>query len=361
MAIRAHIAEQAGNTGRLMCIFAGPVLDNANDIRHDFGAGEVQIPRRFWKIVIVAENPRTPGAQLEAFAFVLDQSKAIDQFGIERFSVGEFDTFQKTLQDITDLSGVTFDASLHAVDAMTGSPWQLTTLPTTVSLWFRDGFALRGADILSTHLLRHLLWTPPLLIAAYIFYLATAERETRRGALDWMLVMMAATLYFYVERGGNQYGPRFHYEVFPFLVLFVTANLFREPAFVMKARRDRLAFGFMAASVAALPLLMIVHVIVERNVIEERSDPYTSVEEARLQNAVVLIGGRIGTERSIDALDLTRNGITQTSSVLYGLDVSPAANCGLRKHYPGRRFYLYYWDRARDDGVLEPLVCPGGQ
>ena len=53
---------------------------------------------------------------------VLDQSKAISRFGIERCSVGEFDTFQQTLQDITDLSGVTFDAALHAVDAMIGSP-----------------------------------------------------------------------------------------------------------------------------------------------------------------------------------------------------------------------------------------------
>ena len=42
-----------------------------------------------------------------------------------------------------------------------------------------------------------------------------------------MLVLMAAALYFYVERGGNQYGPRFHYEVFPFLALFVAANVFR--------------------------------------------------------------------------------------------------------------------------------------
>jgi len=72
--------------------------------------------------VIVAEDPRTPAAQLEAFGFVLDQSKAIQQFGIERFSVGEFDTFQKTLQEITDLTGVTFDAALHAVDNGLGIP-----------------------------------------------------------------------------------------------------------------------------------------------------------------------------------------------------------------------------------------------
>jgi len=117
-----HIAEQAANTGRLFCIFAGPILDNAHDIRHDFGAGEVKIPKKFWKVVIVAEDPRTPGAQLEAFGFVLDQSKAIQQFGIERFSAGEFETFQKTLQEITDLSGVTFDALLHAVDNGAGIP-----------------------------------------------------------------------------------------------------------------------------------------------------------------------------------------------------------------------------------------------
>src|SRR5690606_35750366 len=232
---------------------------------------------------------------------------------------------------------------------MTGSPFQLTTLPTTVSLWFRDGFVLRSADILSTHLLRHLLWKPPLLVAAYVFYLVTAGRETRRGALDWMLVLMAATLYFYVERGGNQYGPRFHYEVFPFLVLFVTAHLFREPAFAAKAPRDRLVFGVMAASVAALPLSIAVHAGVERRVIEERADPYTSVAEARLQNAVVLIGGRVGTERSMGPRDLTRNGIAQTSSVIYGLDVSPAANCRLQAYYPGRRFYRYRWDRGLDD------------
>ncbi len=243
-------------------------------------------------------------------------------------------------------------------DAITGSPWTLTTLPTTVSLWFRSGFALRGADILSTHLLRHALWTPPLLIAAYVFYLVTAGKETRRGALDWMLVIMAAILYFYVERGGNQYGPRFHYEVFPFLVLFVTANLFREEAYADKSVGSRRMFGLMAASVAVLPLLVVVHAVIERRVIEERSDPYSSVREAGLQNALVLIGGRIGSERSMDALDLTRNGLVATASVIYGLDISPAMNCIVSARHPDRRPYLYYWDREINDGVLVPLVCP---
>ena len=81
------------------------------------------------------------------------------------------------------LGGLPWVAALLAYnDAMTGSPWRLTTTPLTVSLWFADGFVLRGADILSTHLLRHLLWTPPVLVAG--LRRATCgwrRRETRRG------------------------------------------------------------------------------------------------------------------------------------------------------------------------------------
>ena len=42
-----------------------------------------------------------------------------------------------------------------------GSPWHLTTRPLTYSLWFADNFMLRGADMLATHLLRHLAWRRP--------------------------------------------------------------------------------------------------------------------------------------------------------------------------------------------------------
>ncbi len=133
--------------------------------------------------------------------------------------------------------------------ALSGSPWRLTTTPITVSHWFADGVVLRGADILATHLLRHLLWTPPALVVAYLVYLGAAPRDTRRGLLEWMLMLMAGVLYFYMERGGNQYGPRFHYEAFPFAALFVAANVFRErelsekpttrPMALRVARRER--------------------------------------------------------------------------------------------------------------------------
>jgi hypothetical protein len=60
--------------------------------------------------------------------------------------------------------------------------------------------------------------------------------QTRRGAIDWILVLTAVTLYFYVERGGNQQAA-VHYEAFLFLVLFVAANVFE----VARSRTSRAA------------------------------------------------------------------------------------------------------------------------
>ena len=110
--------------------------------------------------------------------------------------------------------------------------------------------------MLATHVLRHLSWTPPALLVAYVVYLRAAPRERRRGLFDWMLVLVAGGLYFYIERGGNQYGPRFHYEAFLFMAVFVAANLVRGPRLEGRPRRDRLLFGFTAASVAVMPVVV---------------------------------------------------------------------------------------------------------
>jgi len=256
------------------------------------------------------------------------------------------------------LGGLPWALGLMAYNAaLSGSPWTLTTTPLTVSLWFADGFVLRGADILSTHLLRHLLWTPPVLIAAYLFYLRRGATELRRGALDWMPVMMVITLYFYVERGGNQYGPRFHYEVFLFLVVLVAGHLFRAGAPVL-AGAQRVLFGLTAISVALMPVSFAAHAVIEQRVIRERMDPFTRAAAADLPPSLVLIAGRVGSGRSMAARDLTRNGIDYSGRVLFGLDLGEDQHCAPATRLPNRRTYLYVWDHARSTGSLQPLECP---
>lgn len=239
-----------------------------------------------------------------------------------------------------------------------GSPWRLTTRPLTYSLWFAGNFLLRGADMLAAHVLRHLAWTPAVLLPAYAVYLRGAPRALRRAPLDWVLVIVAGCLYFYIERGGNQYGPRFHYEAFLFMVVFVAGNLFASDRLEGRLRRDRLIFGLLAASVAVMPAAFAAHATIERRVIEERMDPYARVSDAGLTRGLVLIEGRVGTRRSMAGADLTRNGIGDGGPVLYGLHVDEAASCEAAARFPDRPAYVYRWDRARAAGTLAPLACP---
>ena len=89
---------------------------------------------------------------------------------------------------------------------------------------------------------------------------------------------MAAVLYFYVERGGNQYGPRFHYEVFPFVALFVAANVFRERDFSEKTAASPMALRTAGGERDADAARFLTHAAIERQVIRERMDPTPMAE-----------------------------------------------------------------------------------
>lgn len=256
------------------------------------------------------------------------------------------------------LGGLPWVAALAAYnEVMTGSFFRLTTTPLTVSLWFRDGWLLRSADILSTHLLRHLLWTPAIVVVAYLVYLRKAGADTRRSPLEWMPVLTVAVLYFYVERGGNQYGPRFHYEASLFMVTFVAANLVRTTSLAGRPPYEAWLFGLAVLSILIQPVSFAVHAIVERQVIVERMDPFKQAEAAGLSAALVLIADRVGSKRSMAAADLTRNGIEPGQPVLYGLDQGDDRPCEWARQVPGRRPYFYVWDHASAKGSLRPLAC----
>ena len=242
--------------------------------------------------------------------------------------------------------------------ALSGNMWRITTTDLTFSAWFAPGFPLRGLDILSTQILRFLVWTPPALLVAYFWYLRRGSQDTRRGAIDWLFVVTAVTLIAYLNRGGNQYGPRFYYEAFLFMLVFVAANLFRADTLQQADRGTRRMFAAMAVSVAAAPLILAVHAWQARTVVSERTDLYTRVAANGLRNAVVLVSGRVGTARPMAARDLTRNGIHYSGSVLFALDLGNEENCRLAAAFDRRSLYVYAWDRERRAGNLSPLNCP---
>ena len=254
--------------------------------------------------------------------------------------------------------------------ALSGSAWRLSLSGVALysEHWFAGNWFLRGFDILGTHLLRYLLWTPP----AFIFLavvLAVAELrgrnpngsrrfDRRRGALVLVSVALIVGMFPYTDRGGNQYGPRYYYEAFPSLAVFVVGALSARlraaeaPSAVASARRMVMA---LLASVTLVVPLMAWHVYQERRVIDERTDVYRQVSRAGLRNAIVLIGGRVGRVRSMAAADLTRNGITWDAPVLYALDRGKAV-AALAEAFPDRTLYRYTYDRNAGVGRLEPAA-----
>lgn len=257
------------------------------------------------------------------------------------------------------LGGLPWVAGLMAYDtALTGSPWHLTMTGLTTSRWFAEGWLLRGADIFTSHLVRHLLWTPPVLVVAYVAYLGRGLAALRRGWLPWLPAAMAVLLFFYVERGGNQYGARFHAEVFPFLVIVVVAHVFRAASYAVATPLDRVMFGLLAASVAVMPVVFTVHAVIEHAVVHERLHPFALATALGLDGALVLIAGRVGTRRSMAAEDLTRNAPGEPARVLFGVDPGPEARCAAIAAVPDRAVFLYRWDAAARDGTLTALRCP---
>lgn len=97
------------------CILAGPVLARNDRLSEAYRSGKVKYPSRFWKVVCVAEPDGNGGAELRAYGFVLSQADVVNKFGIE-FDVGQYQRYQKSLAEISRISGVVFDDVLLAAD-----------------------------------------------------------------------------------------------------------------------------------------------------------------------------------------------------------------------------------------------------
>jgi endonuclease G len=117
-----HIRSQAKNVGYRMSIFAGPILDDAHDIKHDFGGGPLTVPVRFWKVLMVTEEAASKQPSLRAYGFILDQLPAIQKYGLEKFDAGGLKVYQVKLGDITKPSGVSLAKIVVTADAMAGAP-----------------------------------------------------------------------------------------------------------------------------------------------------------------------------------------------------------------------------------------------
>jgi hypothetical protein len=148
--------------------------------------------------------------------------------------------------------------------------------------------------------------------------------------------------FFYYQIGGNQYGPRFFLEAFPFVILFVVQGIFRS--------RSR---GFQALFAAGLIFAVIKFPFIaerETRIVDERQDLYDLVTKSNVSNAVVLVTSSTSPLRPMPIGDLTRNESHFKSDVIYAQVSTDSTQ--LLNTYKDRSIYRYVRDLDDPHGKL---------
>ena len=93
-------------------------------------------------------------------------------------------------------------------------------------LWFEHDWWRRGGEFMIAHFLDLMVWTPAAIFIAYLVGLRATPLMSRLGAVGAGFACLVLGLYPYINRGGNQYGPRFYFDGFPLLVILAATAIF---------------------------------------------------------------------------------------------------------------------------------------
>lgn len=203
-----------------------------------------------------------------------------------------------------------------------------------------------------------LSWTPPFLLVVFFFLLPQVFRRSEGNVFALIFPLLVVAHFFFSLSGGNQYGPRYYFEGFPFLILFVSAHLFSEASYDRIPVGRRFLFALLAVSVVfSLPFTAL-HAVYQREVVSERMEPYRLVREMNVDNALVFLQSGSGVRlKPMPVEDLVRNDVEYKNRVLFVHDRGEE-NRILMRHYPERKYFAFRYSRQRDEYLLEPLTDP---
>lgn len=184
-------------------------------------------------------------------------------------------------------------------------------LPVSAAEW---RFALRYNVVLAVA--NFVVWSPfVLVIPCAVAFLRPKSEPTRPSSLALFLAAPLCQLLgqlLYLRTPGNQYGPRYLFEMGFALVALAGW------AMSLLARRSMLGFGAaFCAAVASSMVVLVNRAEFHGAQVKARVAPYTLTAQAGLSSAIVLLTTGSGT---MPREDLVRNGTHFDGPVLYALD-----------------------------------------
>jgi 4-amino-4-deoxy-L-arabinose transferase-like glycosyltransferase len=187
-------------------------------------------------------------------------------------------------------------------------------------------------------------WTSAPLLVIYFISFAYLAIHGRLNFIDYMLPLFLLAFIFFVDP-ANRYGPRYVFDVYPLFALTCASGL------TLLYKRSHKCRPVLAASAALFCVFSLlsaqaripVVAVAFHRIISERMDLYDLVEEAKLNNAIVLVRSDVGLRLGMDASDLYRNWPDLHQPVLYVGGQAPVEQLKLK--FPERSIWTY----TRDD------------
>ena len=198
-------------------------------------------------------------------------------------------------------------------------------------------------------------WTPPaltLIFLAGLFFFKPLHAWDK--GVRSSVISLAMAYLFYYSWGGNQYGPRYYFEAYPFLSLLASSFLIRIYQ-AGEGRAKKMAAGMTLASLlGALPIFFY-HASFFRTVSAERRSAYDLAEAMTAKPALVFLSGFLGNKLVISPEDSVRNDPFLDSPVIYAHDLGEK-NKALIPYFKNRNYYRAHYDRGRNRPELEKIT-----
>ncbi len=197
-------------------------------------------------------------------------------------------------------------------------------------------------------------WAPPIWIPAFIYICLTQQTSCYKSIFKSLFWWNAFAYFLYYSWGGNQYGPRYYYEAYPFLILTVL-DVLQKFWSVGNENQKKYVFSFLFFALVSAPFQFRTQTAFFYQNTAERKALYQLADASLLDPSIVFIKGPLGSEWPLSEDDAVRNRPALDSKVLYAHDKGED-NSRLIASYPNRKAYRGWFDRTTKSARLEAVV-----
>lgn len=222
-------------------------------------------------------------------------------------------------------------------------------------LGFRDDYTiLDGLRYLIARYFTLMDWVPSIWMVLFFAGLSSQPTDPRYGRFFRIAFFYCpAAYFFYYSWGGNQFGPRYYFEGFPFLTLILADTLVR--SWNAGGVRRKMIFSLMLISLINSGAVYSRQIKFFEESSRQRNELYAFSSKTLTQPSIVFIHGYLGDKLVMGEEDAIRNHPLLNGRILYAHDLGER-NKELMSRYPDRVYYRGTYDRKTKNAVLERLL-----